>query len=83
MSIHSASFEYADTILTNWRDLGVTGMDDIMRLDAEHAKRTENKGSGKGNRESSVKKQGSSGAFGGFEQRKYDYAQLERDALKN
>lgn len=81
MNIHSASFEYADTILTNWRDAGVKGMDDIMRLDAEHAA----KPSGKGNAGSGTgKKQAdNSSGFANFGQRKYDFAQLERDALKN
>ncbi|MBR4719480.1 MAG: DnaD domain protein [Lachnospiraceae bacterium] len=82
MSIHSASFEYADTILTNWRNAGVKRLEDIAKLDAEHVKSAENKTMAKsqGNR-SSGRKQG--GSFGGFEQRKYDYSQLERDALMN
>lgn len=84
MSIHSASFEYADTILTNWRNAGVRGLDDIRRLDEEHVKGKETKGAaGTGSSGSSSKKQGGPGNFGGFEQRKYDYAQLERDALMN
>lgn len=84
MNIHSASFEYADTILTNWRDASVGNLDDVRRLDAEHVKASGNRGSSKSTgARSSGRKQPGTGAFGGFEQRKYDYEQLERDALMN
>ena len=84
MSIHSASFEYADTILTNWRNAGVTGLEDIARLDMEHVKAAENRTSGKSKGTgSSGRKQENAGGFNAFEQRKYDYDQLEKDALTN
>lgn len=83
MSIHSASFEYADTILTNWRNAGVKNMDDIRRLDAEHAVKPAGKGNGSGAAGKKPGNQGSVSGFGNFGQRKYDYDQLERDALKN
>ena len=72
MCIHSASFEYADTILNNWKNAGVTKLEDIEKLDAQHAKG--------GTKESS---KSSDKGFNSFKQRKYDYAELERDALRN
>ena len=84
MGIHSASFEYADTILTNWREANVKGLDDIRRLDEKHARASQTKSGAKAaNARTAAKKQGSTGSFGSFEQRKYDYEQLERDALMN
>ena len=79
MSIHSASFEYADTILSNWKEAGVTSYEDIERADAVY--------SGKSRKGASKSPAGSgrqgkqTGSFNGFSQRNYDYAQLEKDAL--
>ncbi len=75
MTIHSASFEYADSILLSWKKAGAYELKDVELLDAKHAKETE-----KHPVKTSVKKQG---GFNGFTQRKYDYAELEKDALRN
>ena len=82
MKIHSASFEYADTILTNWKDAGVTALSDIEKLDAMHAKEAV-KSPGKKKGGKSDDKPGQSSGFNGFNQRKYDYDELEKDALYN
>jgi DnaD/phage-associated family protein len=74
MKIHSASFEYADTILTNWKDAGVSSFDDIEKADRAH---TAKGASSRGTRQQAKKQ----GAFNNFSQRKYDYAELEKDAL--
>ncbi|MBR6469929.1 MAG: DnaD domain protein [Lachnospiraceae bacterium] len=82
MKIHSASFEYADTILTNWKDAGVTALSDIEKLDAMHAKEAvKSPGKKKGGKPDDKPGQGS--GFNGFNQRKYDYDELEKDALYN
>ncbi len=75
MSINTVSFEYADRILENWKKAGVVTYDDIERADAMHAKEA----SAKPSRPSG--KSAKSGTFNDFSQRKYDYAQLEKDAL--
>ena len=91
MTIHSPSFEYADSILSNWKEEGAYELKDIERLDAKHAKEAErrpvrnsgNPGAGaqaKNGTPSAGKKQG---GFNSFTQRKYDYAELEKDALRN
>ena len=75
MTIHSASFEYADSILLSWKNAGAYELKDVELLDAKHARETE-----KHPVKTNVKKQG---GFNGFTQRKYDYAELEKDALRN
>ncbi|MCR5508437.1 MAG: DnaD domain protein [Lachnospiraceae bacterium] len=81
MNIHSVSFEYADTILTNWKDSDVKSLDDIIRLDSQRAKKEGASGSRKA--EKQPVKQVKDGSFNSFSQRKYDYAELEKDALYN
>lgn len=75
MSINSVSFEYADKILSNWKKAGVITYEDIERADAVHANETASRGA------KSSGKAAKSGTFNDFSQRKYDYAQLEKDAL--
>jgi DnaD/phage-associated family protein len=75
MSINSVSFEYADRILENWKKAGVAAYEDIERADALHAK----EGSAKPSK--GAGRAAKSGTFNDFSQRKYDYAQLEKDAL--
>ena len=75
MSINTVSFEYADRILENWKKAGVETYDDIEKADAMHAKEASAKPSRQTGRSAK------SGAFNDFSQRKYDYAQLEKDAL--
>ena len=82
MCIHSASFEYADTILANWRDEGIRKLEDIEALDARHSAQAQDKSGKKGGSSKDAGKASGSG-FNAFLQRKYDYAELERDALRN
>lgn len=77
MNIHSASFEYADTILTNWKKAGVTTPEDIEKADALHARSVSN-GTAK---KAGTAKAAKTGTFNDFSQRKYDYDQLEKEAL--
>lgn len=71
-TIHQPSFDYADGILSKWSEKQVHTLDDVKRLDAEHDKRKKAKPeftSTKPNR------------FTNFNQRQYDYDQLERQLL--
>ncbi len=71
------SFEYADTILSNWHKQQVRTMSDIVKLDAAHKKtrsaskvRETAQHTTAGNR------------FNNFPQRAYNYEQLEKQLLK-
>ena len=67
------SFSYADKILTSWKESGVKTGEDIERLDREHQER-----SAKTKNPSSRKKN----LFNNFEQRSYDYDELESKLLR-
>lgn len=79
MTINSVSFEYADKILYNWKEEGIFTFDDIKKADAARLNKPQGRqgkapaGAGKGSKQA--------GSFNDFSQRKYDYAQLEKDAL--
>lgn len=72
---HQPSFEYADKILTDWHNKGVKHMDDVTLLDSEHKK---NKAavSDKAKDVPATKNK-----FNNFNQRTYDYNQLEKELL--
>lgn len=75
-AIHQPSFDYADSILRNWKDKNVQHMKDILLLDANYFKEKEKK-----------KKQTSSPAmsrnkFNNFEGRSYDMNDLERKLIQ-
>lgn len=70
-AIHQPSFEYADRILSNWHKNHVQTKTDIQKLDRAHAgKKT-------------IPVTGTSGKnrFNNFDQREYDYDQLEKVLL--
>lgn len=71
---HSASFKYTDSILLNWFGNNVTSLEDIEKLDSIHSEENKEKYSTKNNsvRTTKTKKEKS------FDQRKYDYDQLEK-----
>ena len=91
MTIHSPSFEYVDSILLSWKEAGAYELKDVEMLDAKHAKESERhparnqdkKASGSSLRSSAAASGKKQGSFNGFAQRKYDYAELEKDALRN
>lgn len=75
-AIGKPSFEYADTILTNWHNNRVHNLNDIIKLDTAHQKaraaakpREHAPYSAAGNR------------FNSFPQRSYNYDQLEKQLL--
>ena len=91
-AIHNPSFQYADKILTDWKEAGVRGLGDIMELDArrmaakEDTARSRDKRlqtydtavSGQGNRT----RKGAPNQFHNFEQRDTDYDALMLKQVK-
>ena len=70
---HQPSFEYTDSILTNWHKKQVKSPADIARADAEHESRKKTA--------SASVSVSSKNKFNNFSQRSYDYEQLERMLL--
>lgn len=73
-----ASFEYADTILTNWHKSNVHHLKDIAKLDAEHQKSR----SAARAKETTERSPAANNRFNNFPQRSYNYEQLEKKLLK-
>ncbi len=94
--IHQPSFEYADSILTKWKERGIRTIGDIQTLDEEHQK---NKALHPGRQyyaanqpapavsgtETSINssKPASKNSFNNFTQRNYNYETLEKELLGN
>lgn len=72
--IHSPSFEYTDSILKRWHAKGVKKLEDLAPLDEQHQKL---KASSSKPRTKTV----DSNKFNNFQQRSYDYEQLEKQLL--
>ena len=78
---HSPSFKYADKILSGWKKAGVRSLEDIRRLDEQHAERAKGKGSGNGSGSQDYRGGGngrgrSTNQFQNFPQREIDYDAL-------
>ncbi len=69
------SFNYAEGILSNWKQKGVKSYNDIKGLDEQHQKRV--KSSEKGDQT----KNAQTNKFNNFHQREYDYEKLEKQLL--
>ena len=80
-AIHQPSFKYADKILEGWHKKGVKTLADIRALDDEHEKIKENNQKIKSEKRAE-KKEAPKTQFGNFEQRNYDYDELERQLLQ-
>lgn len=74
MQIHTPKFEYVDGILKSWRSSGVHHLSDIERLTKEHKERKAEK--------PSTEKQVTT-RFHNFEQRNYDFKELEKKLFVN
>ena len=75
-AIHQPKFEYIDSILTSWKKNHVTTPEDITKLDEEHQKKK--KAAVVPNTAPNAQ---SKNRFNNFEQRSYDYDQLEKMLL--
>lgn len=78
---HSPSFKYADKILSGWKKAGVRSLEDIRRLDEQHAERAKGKGGGNGSGSQDYRGGGngrgrSTNQFQNFPQREIDYDAL-------
>ncbi len=76
-TIHQPSFEYTDSILKRWKASGITTMEEVKALDekreaalAASAAKTESK-------KTAAKTGAASNKFNNFDQRTYDYSELE------
>ena len=73
-SIHQPSFQYADSILKNWKKRQVRSLEDVRRLGSEHRESRNASGASQTGNASKNK-------FNNFNQRSYDYDQLEKMLL--
>ncbi|SHI63919.1 DnaD domain protein [Parasporobacterium paucivorans] len=71
-SIHQPSFEYADSILTKWKERGIHHLTEVQSLDEEH-----------NSKKPAVSVQKAKNNFNSFSQRTYNYAELEKQLLNN
>lgn len=93
MRLHDPSFEYTNKVLADWYDFGVKNVSDIKAADEEYRRRKEEaaKSAEAGSKKTQSKKASSDkngksakdkgNKFKNFEQRTYDFAQLEKEAL--
>ncbi len=72
-AIHQPSFEYTDSILSSWKNNHVTSEADVARLDEAHQKKKK--------ASVAISTAPSKNKFNNFEQRSYDYDQLEKMLL--
>lgn len=70
---HQPNFQYADKILVQWHDSGVTSMSDVVHLDQKHQAQQA--------KSEQTPARASSNRFNNFSQRQYDYNQLEKQLL--
>lgn len=75
-AIGKPSFEYADTILTNWHNSRVRSLEDVAKLDAARQKARPAPKPREG-----AKRAATGNRFNNFPQRNYNYEQLEKQLL--
>ena len=78
--IGQPSFQYAEGILSKWKEQGVRSMADVEQRDAEHQKRKKTASDQNAARKTAPA--ASSNRFNNFHQREYDYQKLEEQLLK-
>ena len=78
--IGQPSFQYAEGILSKWKEQGVRSMADVEQRDAEHQKRKKNASDQNAARKTAPA--ASNNRFNNFHQREYDYQKLEEQLLK-
>ena len=78
LSTGQPSFQYADKILSGWKDKKVRTLADIRLLDAQHQRQKMEKSVQKKN---SASKPAASNRFNNFHQRQYDFNEYEKKLL--
>ena len=77
-AIHQPSFEYVDSIMTSWHNNQVHTIEDVDKLDAAYNKTRKTSASSNSNDRVIAPKRNK---FNNFNQRDYDYDQLEKVLL--
>lgn len=72
-AIHEPSFEYADRIMSNWKSNNISSLEDVVKADTDHQKRKK--------AATTAPRTVSKNKFNNFDQRSYDYDQLEKMLL--
>lgn len=80
-AIHTPNFGYADRILVRWKEQGVHHLSDIQALDKQFQREKEEKKQQKN--KSGSTSPNPNNRFLNFEQRSYDFNELERELLKS
>ena len=75
-NIHEPSFEYTDSILTNWHNAALHTLEDVKKADEAYAKQHSN------TKAKTVSRLPQTNKFNNFQQREYDYDLLERQLLE-
>ena len=82
-STGKANFRYADRILSGWKDKGVRHLTDIQALDTLHKQlQSDRQEQKQRQQQKGIRPSGSGNRFNNFQQRNYDYDQLENQLLK-
>ena len=76
------SFPYAEGILSKWKEQKVTALTDIEALDAQHKKEKTKESATPSQVRTSSSRSAASNRFNNFNQRNYDYKQLEKDLFQ-
>ncbi|NCB92183.1 MAG: DnaD domain protein [Clostridia bacterium] len=77
-----ANFRYADKILSGWKEKGVRHLTDIQALDTLHRQLQVDRAQQQTRQKSSGNGKSASNKFNNFQQRNYDYNELENQLLK-
>lgn len=80
LRIHQISFDYADSILQNWKQHNVRTVNDVRLLDAQYQEAKAKKASA-GKAAMRTAKGTAATGFANFSQRTYNYEELERELL--
>ncbi len=72
-TIHEPSFEYTDRILSNWKSGNITTVEDVVKADSAYQRKKKDA--------QTAQKAASKNKFNNFDQRSYDYDQLEKMLL--
>jgi len=72
-TIHEPSFEYTDRILSNWKENGITSLDEVAKADTDHQKRKKSL--------AATPRTATKNNFTTFDQRNYDDSRLEKMLL--
>lgn len=76
-TIHQPSFEYTDSILSNWKDQGLASLADIQTADLKYLQEKESKKKTK-----TVSRSSSTNKFNNFDGRSYDMSDMERRLIQ-